>query len=460
MKTHIRGAPIVKNIELRDYQKRISDAIVERRRVQIAADMGLGKTLAVLDAIRRLREAGHVRRVLIVAPVPVARHTWPTEARKFDMPFSVAVATAKNPKPTGEVIAANFEIADKLLESYRTSNGEPSFDMVVIDETTRIKGFRLAGGSKRAKALFALVKAAPYYVGMTGTPAPNSLLDLWAQQYFVDFGKRLGKTFTGFRDRFFYNKTPFAPFPTWEVKPEAKATIWKLIQDTWVVIKAEKYFPLEKPIVIDRWVELPPSAMKLYREFSSKMLVVLGADATLEALSASSSAIKCSQIASGACYQVEGGWSEVHSALLDELELVIEESGDENVIVCYQWKHDLSRILKRFPHAVEFSPDKIDDWNAGKIRLMVMHPASAGHGVSLQYGGRRMVFFGLGYNLEHHLQAIERIGPARQKAAGFNRSVFIYRLLARATIHERVASIINRKARDVYAVELEPEAQL
>jgi SNF2 family DNA or RNA helicase len=451
----------------RDYQKSISAFIKDNHRGLVFAGMGTGKTPSTLDALADLLLFGEAKHILILAPKRVALSTWPGELRKFSnlshlemavavgSPSERAAALAKR----AQITVCTYDLIPWLIE---TIGDQWFFDTIIADEVSKLKSLRvslqrsktgklfLAGqGGVRAKALakFALGKT-KRFIGLTGTPAPNGIQDLWAQVFLVDMGRRLGNSFTAYVDRFFQRIPSGDGFS--QIKPlkHAQAEVESLIKDVTITIEAKDYFDL--PPLLDNvlHVDLPPAARKQYREMEKELFTeIAGTEVTV--FNAAAMTNKCLQIASGAAYiDDQGNWAEVHDEKLHALDSIIEEAAGMPVLVAYQFKSDLARILKRFPQARTLTqdPKMIDDWNAGKVPLLVVHPASAGHGLSLQHGSNILVFYSTSWNLENDQQVIERIGPTRQAQSGYNRPVFVHRIVARDTLEETVVERIRTKA--------------
>ena len=319
---------------------------------------------------------------------------------------------------------------------------------MVSDESTRLKSFRLRQGGKRSQALGKVAhKQVKRFVELTGTPAPNGLLDLWGQMWFLDAGERLGRTFTAFRERWFnvgYDGFSISPNST------AQVQIQERLKDVCLTIKAEDWFDVKKPIVNTLYVELPPRVRKMYADMEKELFMQLE-EHSIEAFNAAAKSQKLLQIASGAVYVGEDKtnkqWKEVHNEKIEALRGVIEEAAGAPVLVAYHFISDLARLKKAFPHGrqLDANPQTLDDWNAGKIPILFAHPQSAGHGLNMQDGGNILVFFSHSWSLEDRLQIVERIGPVRQMQAGHNRPVFIHNIVARNTIDESVIERIDAK---------------
>ena len=416
--------------------------------------MGMGKTVSVLSAYDILRIGGEEDKpMLVLAPLRVANSVWPVEVKKWDhlkhLRVSVITGSPKDReaavKRTADVYVINYEnlpwLVEKLGESW-------PFGMVVADESTKLKSFRTRQGGKRARALakFAHTKCTRW-VDLTGTPSPNGLKDLWGQIWFLDAGERLGRTYTAFTHRWFQ--------PSWsgfgiEPLPFAQEQIENKLSDICLSLDPKDYFDLEEPVVNIIETDLSPKAQKHYQEMEKQMFTELG-EHGVEAVNAAARTMKCLQLANGAAYVTEDGeWEEVHTAKLDVLEDIVEEAAGMPVLVAYHFKSDLARLKARFKIAkvLDKKQKTIDDWNAGKIPILLAHPASAGHGLNLADGGNVLAFFSLDWNLENHQQIIERIGPVRQLQAGYDRPVFLHYITAKNTVDQLVLERLRYK-RDI-----------
>lgn len=445
--------------EPREYQGPITNHIIDNPRCGVWAGMGLGKTVATLTAIDALYMVGEIKKpVLVVAPLRVANTTWPDEVAKWEhLKKMVVVPIALGPNGKGanetqramalrkpaHVYTINY---DNLVWLLNHLDGKWPFSMVIADESTKLKGFRLKQGTKRAKALARVAHAkCDRFVNLTGTPAPNGLVDLWGQTWFLDAGQRLGRTFTAFSDRWF--RTSWDGYGI-EPMPHSQAEIENKLKDLCLSLRAEDYFDIKKPIENKIYVELPPPARALYLDMEREMFMQIQGH-EVEAFNAASRTMKCLQLANGAAYIGEGAkeWKEVHAAKLDALEDVIEEAAGMPVLVAYHFTSDLARLKARFKkgRVLDKNPKTMKEWNEGKIPLMFAHPASAGHGLNLQDGGNILVFFSLNWNLEEHQQIIERIGPTRQMQAGYNRPVFIHYIMAGQTVDDMIFERLQGK---------------
>lgn len=420
--------------------------------------MGLGKTAISLERVSILHMLGEIKQVLVVAPLRVARSTWPNEIRKWEnfqhlggVPIVGTPDQRRRAVETKAIIhTINYENLPWLVEQW--GNDWP-YDLVIPDESTKLKGLRISdqmsskgkeflrkssGGGARASALAKRShKHTEFWQNLTGTPAPNGLKDLWGQTWFLDHGARLGRIYSGFEQRW------FRPSPNgYGLKPLAHAEeeIHQRLSDICLSMESKDYFDLPELVVNDILVDLPAKARGLYQQMEKEMFMELAGE-PVEAFNAAARTMKCLQLASGAAYVEEDCWAWVHDAKLDALEDIIEEAAGAPVLVAYHFKSDLERLLKRFPKGrhLDANPQTETDWNAGKIPILFAHPASAGHGLNLQYGGNILVFFSHWWDLEQYQQMVERIGPTRQAQAGFDRPVFVHHLMARGTVDQLVA---------------------
>jgi len=413
--------------------------------------MGLGKTINTLNAIQVLLLMDDDP-VLVVAPLRVARTTWPDEARKWEhlrglsvMPIvgteAERILALRQP---AQVYTVNYENLPWLVE--RWGDHWP-YRTVVLDESTKVKGFRLRQGTQRAKALAQVAHTrVRRLVQLTGTPSPNGLADLWGQAWFLDRGQRLGRTYSAFTQRWFQaSHDGYGSIPLGHAQKE----IQDLMRDVCLTVDAKDWFDLKTPIVNTIYVDLPIQARKHYREMEKAMFTEIESS-PVEAFNAAARTIKCLQIANGAAYVGETGstdWKPLHDAKLEALDSVVEEASGAPVLVAYHFKSDLARLQKAYPDGLLLStPEGLRDAQAGKGRVWFGHPASMGHGVDgLQQHCNILAWFGHWWNLEERMQMLERIGPTRQMQAGHDRPVFVHNIIARDTVDELVLARIETK---------------
>ena len=433
----------------REYQDMMVAHMLERPRCALWAGMGMGKTVATLSAIQTLAMVT-TGPALVLAPKRVARNVWPAELRKWahlsGMTLSPIIGNVAERRAAmrkrADVYAINYDNLVWLVEEH--SRRWP-YRTVIADESTRLKNFRLRKGGRRARALGSVAhKSTERFIELTGTPAPNGLLDLWGQAWFIDKGERLGRSFDAYRSRYFRpTRTGDDPYAvTWQPLPYAQAQIEDKLRDVCLSLDARDWFDLYEPIVNVIRVPLPSRARALYESMEDELFLELECGTQVEAFNAASKTTKCLQLANGAIYTDEARtrWTEVHDEKLQALEDVIEEAAGTPVLVAYHFRSDLARLLKAFPQgrALDDDPQTEDDWNAGKIPVLFAHPQSAGHGLNLQEGGNIIAVFGHWWDLEAFQQMVERIGPTRQHQSGHDRPVFIHHIIAADTIDEVV----------------------
>ncbi|MBD5369625.1 MAG: DEAD/DEAH box helicase [Bacteroides sp.] len=434
-----------------DYQLRAKEWVISHPRCLLFLDMGLGKSVVTLSAVAELLTHGEAERVLVVAPKKVAESTWSAEAAKWDHLGWLRVATVMGTPARRE--AALDEEADvwvvgrdslPWLEETMRRQGRPPFDMIVLDELTSFKNPR----SLRFKALRRMTPGAHRVVGLTGTPTPNGLKDLWGQVYCIDSGARLGRFVTHYREKYFHciqrNNIIIRMTP----KAGAEEEILELIGDIAITMRAEDYLHLPDFLEEDVRVMLPEKSLKAYRKFERERIdeTLRGAGGKASAVSAASAAAltgKLSQWANGAIYADDGAVLPLHEAKLEMMEELLEGAPEENVLVFYQYEHDRDRILSRFARLAPrvYSGDEdLRDWNAGRIRMLLAHPASTAYGLNMQAGGRWILWFSTGWNLELYQQA-----NARLYRQGQTRPVMVHRLISAGTVDERMAEALAGK---------------
>ena len=429
------------------YQQKMIQFALEHPKCGLFVPMGMGKTsasLAIIDILKNIFEVGPV---LVIAPLAVAKNAWPSEVMKWRNFNHLRVSEilgglkerVKALHTGADIYVINYDNLQWLDEYLTTKNYKWPFPVVIADESTRLKSFRTRQGSKRAKALGRYSNRIKRFIALTGTPSPNGLKDLWGQLWFLDGGERLGRSFSAFASRWFVPLQVSSNAAAVRLVPKefAQTQIQNAISDICLSIKAEDYFDLDKPRFVNVEVELPAQALELYEAMEKEMYIELSRNTAVEAANAAVKTVKCLQLANGAVYTDDlKNWKEIHSAKLEALASIVEEAAGEPLLVAYQFKTDLARIKKAFPGAKEFDkrPATVEAFNRGDIPMLLVHPASAGHGISLQDGSSKLVFFSQWWNLEEYQQVIERIGPMRQLQAGHPRVVTVYHILAKNTI--------------------------
>ena len=395
-----------------------------------------------MTAIRNLIIKGEVGRVLVIAPLRVARSTWPDEIAKWDhlndLTYSVAVGTEKERlealRKNVEIVIINRENVDWLVNK---SGYRFNFDMIVIDELSSFKSY----SAKRFKAL---LKVRPYVeriVGLTGTPSSNGLMDLWAEYRLLDFGERLGRYITRYRLKYFTpDKRSATVIFSYKLLPGAEDEIYNAISDITISMKAKDYLKMPDLIINEVTVDLDPSERRTYETLRKEMVVQISEQEEIDAVNAASLSGKLLQMANGAVYDEDKRVLRIHDKKLDALEDLIEAANGKPVLIAYWYKHDLERIKERFNVREILNDQDIRDWNDGKIDVAVIHPASAGHGLNLQQGGSTMIWFGLTWSLELYEQA-----NARLYRQGQNETVVIHHIITKGTIDEDVMLALRRK---------------
>jgi len=425
-----------------EYQKYATKFIEENDISALLLDMGLGKSVITLTAIRNLIIKGEVGRVLVIAPLRVARSTWPDEIAKWDhlndLTYSVAVGTEKERlealRKNVEIVIINRENVDWLVNN---SGYRFNFDMIVIDELSSFKSY----SAKRFKAL---LKVRPYVeriVGLTGTPSSNGLMDLWAEYRLLDFGERLGRYITRYRLKYFTpDKRSATVIFSYKLLPGAEDEIYNAISDITISMKAKDYLKMPDLIINEVTVDLDPTERRTYETLRKEMVVQISEQEEIDAVNAVSLSGKLLQMANGAVYDEDKRVLRIHDKKLDALEDLIEATNGKPVLIAYWYKHDLERIKERFNVREILNDQDIRDWNNGKIDVAVIHPASAGHGLNLQQGGSTMIWFGLTWSLELYEQA-----NARLYRQGQNETVVIHHIITKGTIDEDVMLALKRK---------------
>ena len=443
----------------RPYQKLILDFVFTHPRCNVWAGMGMGKTSVSIAAFDALRVFGEATRALVIAPKRVATSTWANEVAKWQESFghltvAVCIGTPKQRLDAlgsgADITCINYDNLEWLVEAV---GDNWQWDMVIADEATRLKGLRISlqkstkgkefltgQGSVRAKALAKVAfKKVKRWVNLTGSPAPNGVQDLWGQNWYVDKGQRLGSSFSAFESRWFRNVQNSSGYSSLEPLKHAQPEIEAALKDITITIDPKDWFNIEKPIEHIVLVDLPPKARQIYDDLESKLFAEIN-EHEVEVFNAAARSNKCLQIGSGVVFvnPESREWVDLHDEKIDALRSIVEETNGEPLLVAYQFVPEKEKIVKAFPKAkvLNNDPKMIDDWNKGKIPMLIVHPASAGHGLNLQDGGRILVDFSTGWNLEYDEQVIERIGPTRQLQSGHNRAVYRYRIVAKDTIEQ------------------------
>ena len=406
----------------------------------------MSKTVITLTTVARwMYDRFEINKVLVVAPLRVAEDTWTKESAKWDHLQGLRVVRVLGTEAQriralqtdADIYCINRENIPWLVKYY---GARWPFDGVVLDELSSFKN----SSSKRFKTMRKVRPLIKRIVGLTGTPSPNGLIDLWAQIYLLDQGERLGRTLTEYRNRYFNpgRRNGYVVYD-WVPKPGAEDEIYNKISDICVSMKACDYLKLPERVDVVRPVKLAGDARAAYAEMEKEAVLELAPGAVVDAGTAAVVSNKLLQIANGAVYDEDSKVHPIHHSKLDAMEDVIEAINGRPVLVFYSFQHDLERIMRRFPQAIKLEgPAEIDAWNRGEIPILLAHPAGAGHGLNLQTGGNHIVWFGLTWSLELYQQANARI--YRQGVKG--ERVTITHLVAEGTIDEDVMKALAGKA--------------
>lgn len=429
-----------------EYQEYAKQFIIDKPYCGCFYEPGLGKTAITLLAVDELLfDYFDVSKVLVIAPLRVARDTWSNETKKWDemkyLKISKILGSEKERiaalNKKADIYIINRENVYWLIKYYEKKKFP--FDMIVIDELSSFK----SSSSERFKSLRRIRPTLKRVVGLTGTPAPNGLLDLWSQVYLLDRGERLGKTLGAYREQFFLpDKRNQHVIFNYKPKDGAEEMIYEKLSDICVSMKSTDY--IEMPEKIDNFIEvdLSDKEMKLYKKLEKEMLVPFQ-DGVVSAVNAATLTGKLLQLASGAAYDENKKTVLIHNRKLEALKDLVESANGKSILIFYGFKHDRDRIKRIFKdRARELLTSKdMDDWNNGGIEIAITHPASTGHGLNLQAGGSTIVWFGLTWSLELYEQA-----NARLWRQGQTETVVIHHILAKGTIDEQVILALKQKS--------------
>ena len=425
-----------------EYQKYATNFILDHPVSAILLDMGLGKSVITLTAITELLfDRFDAHKILVIAPLRVARDTWPAEIEKWDhlhcLTYSVAIGTEQERRNAlmakADIYLINRENVDWLISK---SNLPFDFDMVVIDELSSFKSH----SAKRFKSLLKVRPKIKRIVGLTGTPSSNGLMDLWAEFRILDMGQRLGRYITHYRNNFFTpDKRNQQMVFSYKPLPGAEKAIYRLISDITISMKSTDFLKMPECVINEVPVYLSPDEQDIYDTFREDMVLKLKND-EIDAVNAAVLSGKLLQMANGAVYDEDSKPHQIHDRKLDALEDLIEGANGKPVLIAYWYNHDLERICKRFDvRQIKTSKD-ITDWNSGNIQVAVIHPASAGHGLNLQSGGSTLIWFGLTWSLELYQQTNARLWRQGQRD-----TVVIHHIVAKGTIDEQVMTALRKK---------------
>lgn len=436
--------------QLHSYQNRGVQHIIDNPFCALFLDMGLGKTVTTLTAIKELMDACIITNALVIAPKKVTQVTWTDEIKNWShlqgLTVSVIDGDVKHRRAAMSKKADIYAVSRDNIVWLVTEYGgiKLPYDMVVIDELSSFKNH----DSKRFRAMKRVRKFIPRVVGLTGTPSPNGLIDLFAQMYLIDEGERLGKTITGYRNRFFCpdkrNGDIVYTYALRQPAGETEKQISDLISDITLSMTAEDYLKMPDKIMLFDTVELPSKVYENYKDFErEQVLELINSDEPITAASAAALSNKLQQYANGAIYDADRKVMPIHDEKLEKLQEIVEAANGAPVLVAYSFIHDLDRImdaLKEYKPVKLEKPEQIAQWNEGKIQVLITHPASAGHGLNLQKGGNILVWFGNTWSLELYMQF-----NARLYRQGQTKPVYIHHIVSKGTVDEKIIKALSGK---------------
>ncbi len=447
-----------------DYQKYTIDFIKAHPEAAAFLDCGLGKTAICLSALKDLLEAGEIEKVLVVAPLRVARDVWPVEVEKWDhlrdLKVSVVLGT---PKQRQEALKADAQIyvTNRDNVGWLVTQKWPIylFDAVVLDELSSFKNY----SAQRTRAVYRLCREAKRVIGLTGTPASNGLMDLWSEFGVLDGGERLGKSLKWYQQQYFTPVSFFQNHPKdWKLTPGAEKAIYTAIGDITISMKAMDFLQMPELICTDYKVYMSEPEKRMYQTLTQEMTVSLtGGEVT--AKNAMALANKLTQMANGMAYGKDGTPLKIHSRKIEALEDLLEAANGKPVLVVYSYRHDLTRISamlrdKGYLFSQLDSKESIRSWNRGELQVGLINPQSAGHGLNLQEGGNQIIWYSLPWSLELYQQTNARLWRQGQKSE----TVVIQHIITEGTIDERIMAVLGKKSKtqnaliDAVKAELKP----
>ena len=434
--------------EPHDYQVYTSEYIKEHETAAVFLECGLGKTSITLTAIHDLMfDRFEIRKVLVIAPIRVAKMSWPDEIEKWDhisdLRYSVAVGTETERTAALEARADIYLINRENIQWLVEKSGQPfDYDMVVVDELSSFKNWQ----AKRFKALMKVRPKVKRIVGLTGTPSSNGLMDLFAEYKLLDMGERLGRFISQYRLDYFVPDQMNGPVVySYRLRPGADRRIYSRISDITISMKGTDHLKMPELVNSEYMVYMDEDERRKYEQMKKNLVLSLpGGEVT--AANAASLSGKLTQMANGAVYSDTGGIENIHDRKLDALEDMIEAANGKSLLVAYWYKHDLSRIIKRLDElGVNYgkldTDESIRDWNGGKLEVGLIHPASAGHGLNLQSGGSTLIWFGMIWSLELYQQTVARLWRQGQESG----TVVVQHILAAGTVDERIMKALSAK---------------
>lgn len=431
--------------DLHEYQKRAIKRMINEPELALFLDLGLGKTIVSLVALKRLLTTKRVKRVLIVAPLSVVHNVWVQEARKWSYTEDLHFTILHGAEKSGRLISPapihliNYEGLIWWCDIVRRRFKVFPYDTIIFDESSKVKSHK----TKRFKQIKGLMKFFKRRYLLTATPAPNSLMDLWSQFYVLDLGKTLGSAFYSFLHYHFYEAYQY----NWQLKPGAKEDIHELVAPKTIRLDNKDYLQLPKISYNRITLNMSAGLMKKYRELEREFFLELE-ETAIEVFNAGALSMKLRQFIQGGLYDRDHGWHDVHKIKLEALKDLVDTAAGNPVLCAIQFKGELAMIRKAFKKApviaggtsVKDAQQYIEDWNEGKIPLLLCHPASLSHGVNLQAGGHTMLWYGITWSFEQYAQLNGRL--YRQ---GQNKHVVVHHLVMNDTIDEAVMEALGRK---------------
>ena len=424
-----------------DYQQYAIDFIESHPISAVLLDMGLGKTVITLTALNDLLfDHFEISRVLVIAPLRVARNTWPQEIGKWEhlnhIRYSVAVGTEKERRDALRKQTSLY-IINRENVPWLVEKTDFTYDAIVIDELSSFKNW----SGKRFKALMKVRPLAKRVIGLTGTPSGNGLMDLFAEFKVLDMGQRLGRFITKYRQDYFKpDKRNGQVVFSYAPLPEAEERIYEKISDITISMKAADHLRMPELIESEYSVRMDEEEKKMYAEMCEQLVLQMKGD-EVTAANAGVLSGKLVQMANGAVYTDDGATLHIHDRKLDALEDIIESMNGKPLLVAYWFRHDAERVEKRVPCVRLDTDETIARWNRGEIPVALIHPASAGHGLNLQSGGSSLVWFGITWSLELYQQTVARLYRQGQNS----NTVVVQHIIAEGTIDERILRALKRK---------------
>jgi len=433
---------MLKRSDMHEYQNRTVDFIKENRKVSLMLFLGAGKTISSLTAISDLTENFEVDKTLIIAPLRVANSVWKQETENWEHLKSLTVAVCTGTESVrknalnsdADIYVINRENIPWLVKLYAK---KWKWDAIIIDESSSFKSAK----SRRFKALKKVTKFANFIIELTGTPTPNGIKDIWAQIFLLDNGERLGRTMTAFTSTYF-QKTGYMGYEL-KLLAGSEEKIRHKIRDLAISMEAKDYLELPKRLNIFERIDLPDYVLSQYKSLEKEFLITIN-QKNIDAVSAATLGNKLLQICNGAIYDEDKNWHLIHDEKIKALKEIVEDNLGENLLVAYNYKSDLERLIEAFPTAriLDKNPETITQWNAGEISMLLTQPAGSAMGINLQRGGATVVWFGLNWSLELYQQFNARVDRQGQK-----NTVKIIHLIANGKMDEKVVKALTSKAK-------------